>query len=93
MLVMSDLNLSIAHTRSLLAAMVSGVEEVELGMNVTLDMKTLAQYDGKGDCRRVYVWGDANRRYRAQILSWMKKDWHLVKANGIEIIIARKASA
>ena len=91
MLEMSDVNLSTANTKSLLAAMVSGVEEVELGMGVTLDMKTLAQYDGKGDCRRVSVWGDANER---QVLLWMRRiDWNLEKTNVIEIIIARKASA
>ena len=38
--------------------MVSGVEEVRLGMDVTLDMEMLAQYDGKGECRRVGVWVD-----------------------------------
>ena len=52
-----DTNLSTADTESLLAVMVSGVEEVRLGMNVTLDMEMLAQYDGKGECRRVGVDG------------------------------------
>ena len=45
-----DTNLSTADTESLLAVMVSGVEEVRLGMDVTLDMEMLAQYDGKGEC-------------------------------------------
>ena len=94
MLEMSDVNLSTANTKSLLAAMVSGVEEVELGMGVTLDMKTLAQYDGKGDCRRVSVWGDANERYRAQMLSWMRRiDWKLEKVHGFKTTYARKGSA
>ena len=53
-----DTNLSTADTESLLAVMVSGVEEVRLGMDVTLDMEMLAQYDGKGECRRVGVWVD-----------------------------------
>ena len=58
-------------------------------------METLAQYDGKGDCRRVRVWyRGRGKRYRAQVLSWMKRiDWNLENDNGIEIIIARKASA
>ena len=50
MLDIIDTNLSTADTESLLAVMVSGVEEVRLGMDVTLDMEMLAQYDGKGEC-------------------------------------------
>ena len=89
-----DTNLSTADTESLLAVMVSGVEEVRLGMDVTLDMEMLAQYDGKGECGRVVMRRGARTRYLEQMMSWMKRiDWNLVKANGMEIIIARKASA
>ena len=42
-----DTNLSTADTESLLAVMVSRVEEVRLGMDVTLDMELLAQGHGR----------------------------------------------
>ena len=52
-LVIGNMDLSTAETQGLLAAMVSRVRMVELGSGVTLDMETLSQYDGKGECERV----------------------------------------
>ena len=70
--------------------MVSRVQEVELGRGVTLDMDTLSQYDGKGECRRVSVWEDTGRRYRGQVKSWMKRiGWELEIENDDLIIIER----
>ena len=84
------MDLSTAETQSLLAAMVSGVEEVELGRGVTLDMETLSQYDGKGNCGRVMVCGDTvMRRYRGQLKSWAKRiGWKLME-DYARIIIER----
>ena len=55
------LSLTTADTQALVAAMVTGVGMVELGgrgggQGVTLDMETLAQYDGRGKCRQGYLW-------------------------------------
>ena len=48
--------------------MVSGGEEVVLHGGVTLDMRTVNQYDGKGECERVVLFDDAHlvSRYPAQ---------------------------
>ena len=54
-----------------MTAMVSGVEKVELGRGVTVDMETLAQYDGKGECRMVWLWGQII--YREQVNMWTKE--------------------
>ena len=84
------MDLSTAETQSLLAAMVSGVEEVELGRGVTLDMETLSQYDGKGECERVVAWWDTGRRYRDQVKSWMKRiGWEFKMENDNVIKIKR----
>ena len=46
-------SLSTADTQQLVAAMVTRVQEVVLlGGDGTLDMETLAQYDGKGNVGR-----------------------------------------
>ena len=60
-------DLSTAETQCLLAAMVSGVRVVVLRRGVTLDMETLSQYDGKGECERVLAWWHTGRRYRDQV--------------------------
>ena len=46
------------------------VKEVWLRAGVSLDMETLAQYDGKGKCESVPLWDDTRERYGAQVDSW-----------------------
>ena len=85
-----DMDLSTAETQSLLGAMVSGVRLVFLCRGVTLDMETLSQYDGKGECGRVWVWEDTGRRYRGQLKSWMQRiGWKLKRENDGVIEIER----
>ena len=67
----SKATLSTAETQSLVTAMVSGVEKVELGRGVAVDMETLALYDGKGECRIVWLWGQII--YREQVNMWTKE--------------------
>ena len=67
----SKATLSTAETQSLVGAMVSGVEKVELGRGVAVDMETLAQYDGRGECRQVWLWGQII--YREQVNMWTKE--------------------
>ena len=43
------------ETKALVQAMESGVEEVELRCEVTLDIEALAEYSGQGVCRRVKI--------------------------------------
>ena len=69
--------------------MVSGVQEVDLFRGVTLDMETLSQYDGKGECGRV-VLGDTVRRYQSQVKSWAKRiGWELKRKSDDVIEIER----
>ena len=62
-------SLSTADTQQLVAAMVTRVKRVRLG-SVTLDMETLAQYDGEGECDKVTLWMDTTERYRDQVKAW-----------------------
>ena len=59
--------------------MVTGVQEVVLlGGDGTLDMDTLAQYDGKGECGEVGLWWDTRERYRDQLKAWASNiGWHI----------------
>ena len=55
---------------ALVTAMVGNVKSLLLGNEVTLDMETLAQYDGKGECEKVTMWADTRERYRDQVKEW-----------------------
>ena len=55
------MELSTADIRSLVTSMVTGVKTVQLGGDVTLDMETLAQYDGRGVCGRVVFYYNTSR--------------------------------
>ena len=66
-LFMYGISLSTADTQQLVAAMDTGVQRVMLDGDTTLDMGTLAQYDGKGECGQVELWGDTRWRYRNQV--------------------------
>ena len=62
--------LSTADTQLLVAAMVTRVKKVTLDGDVTLDMDTLAQYDGTGECRAVVLAGPATAEYGDQVKMW-----------------------
>ena len=64
-----SMSLSTTDTKCLVDAMVRGVREVWLD-DVSLDMETLAQYDGQGECREVRFRADTLERYRAQVDVW-----------------------
>ena len=80
----SKATLSTAETQSLVSAMVSGVEKVELGRGVTLDMETLARYDGTGECRLVWLWGQStSSRCGEQVSMWTEEmGWKIRSKNG-----------
>ena len=63
-------SLSTADTQQLVAAMDTRVKWVTLCGSVTLDMETLAQYDGEGECDKVTLWMDTTERYRDQVKAW-----------------------
>ena len=85
-----DRSLSTNDTQNLLAAMDTRVEVVELGAEVTLDMETLAQYDGKGECEEVWLSGDTRGRYRSQVKAWAKNIGWQTEESSYNIKIKRE---
>ena len=69
-LAIANMSLSTADTQQLVAAMDTRVEWVRLGGDVTLDMDTLAQYDGEGECEQVVLAGPATAEYGDQVMMW-----------------------
>ena len=84
------MNLSTADTKHLLTAMVSGVKQVWPSYVVTLDMETLAQYDGKGECEEVWF-GDGQTRYGDQMKVWAGNiGWQIEEEEEDSIIIKKE---
>ena len=76
--------LGAGQTESLVAAMVTGLKGVGLWGGATLDMETLGQYDGTGECGRVELHGTDNvEKYGeevkewAQRIGWETEEYHL----------------
>ena len=69
-LVISDQHLGSEETQALVQAMESGVEEVELRGEVTLDIRSLMEYSGQGKCSKLGCCDDTVPRYREQLMSW-----------------------
>ena len=66
------------ETRALVQAMESGVTEVRLYDEVTLDIETLTEYSGQGVCREVVIMGDTAGRYREKMRTWANsRNWRL----------------
>ena len=80
---MGSVTLNTAETRSLVTAMARGVKVVRMTGGVTLDMETLAQYDGKGECRMVRMYDDTRRRYADQVKAWARRmKWRVIEDDG-----------
>ena len=91
-LVIANTMLTTADTQQLVAAMVTRVKEVNLDEGITLDMDTLAQYDGKGECGEVWLAGNTNtsERYRSQVKVWAENMGWQAEETSDFIIIRRK---
>ena len=90
-LVIANTSLSTADTQQLVAAMDTRVEEVMLDRSVSLDMDTLAQYNGLGKCEEVLFWSVTTERYRDQLKVWAgNMGWRIEEANTGDIFIKRK---
>ena len=85
------MELSSADTRQLEAAMVTGVRMVRLGEDLGLDMETLAQYDGRGECGELWVKGDDTmRRFGDQVMEWAgRMGWRVERDDFYSIQIRR----
>ena len=89
-LLISNTSLSTADTQQLVAAMDTRVQDVSLCGDGTLDMDTLAQYDGTGECEKVWFRSDTTERYRDQLKVWAgNMGWQIEEMGGI-ILIKRK---
>ena len=79
------MSLDTTATQSLVTAMARGVQEVELGVDLILDMETLAQYDGRGMCgeaklRGKWYGGMRTKMYADKMKIWAKRmGWSFVK--------------
>ena len=82
-LTLDSMTLTTADTRSLVAALDTGVRHLDLGGNVgvSLDMETLAGYSGRGECERVQLLGPGHmtERYRGRVAAWARDiGWRLL---------------
>ena len=85
-------NLSTAETRALVRAMAS-VEKVALGHygKMTLDIHTLATYNGQGKCREVRFWHTTARWYREDVRRWVQRiSWRVTKDDSNAYVITKK---
>ena len=71
MLEVSNMALTPRATRSLVTALARGVQGVKLGHGAPtdLDMETLAQYDGRGQCAYITLAG-SGAGYREHFTAW-----------------------
>ena len=65
-----NMRLTETQTRALVTALTERLEGVGLNYGVTLDIKTLCQYNGRGTCRGLQVYDDTKRRYGEKLRQW-----------------------
>ena len=66
------------ETQALVRAMESGVEEIRLNKDVTLDIRDLIEYNGHGKCEEVWCYYDTADRYREQLRTWAtSRNWEV----------------
>ena len=64
------------ETRALVRAMESGVEKVRLIDKVTLEIRSLMEYSGQGECQEVGCYDDTAARYRDKLRRWAtSRNW------------------
>ena len=91
MLYIFNTSLTTADTQQLVAAMDTRVKEVTLESGITLDIETLAQYNGMGECEKVIFRGESSMRYKNQAKVWAgNMGWRIEEANTGDIFIKRK---
>ena len=61
-------------------AMESGVEEVELDEEASLDITDLMEYSGQGKCRVLWCYTDTADKYREQLRTWAtSRNWEVTR--------------
>ena len=73
------------ETQALVQAMESGVQEVRLCGEVTLDIESLTQYSGQGACSKLMLYYEAwdrsgDTRYREELKTWARsRNWKVAQ--------------
>ena len=73
-----NMSLTEPQTRTLVTAMRDRVERVELWHGITLDIDTFCQYNGRGRCWVLVVYGDMRERYGQRLRQCMEVDWAVI---------------
>ena len=88
---LKDMKLSEENTRALVTAMRDRVQRVWLVSGVTLDIKKLTQYDGRGRCRELRVGYDTRRRLGDRLRVWAAdKGWTVTRDDDVWLRMERK---
>ena len=91
-------NLGREETQALVQAMESGVEEVRLCGEVTLDIESLTEYSGKGVCSKLMLYYEAwdrsgDTRYREELKTWARsRNWRvdLTRNGRLDYVVGMK---
>ena len=79
------------QTRALVTGMTERLETVELWPEVTLDIQTLCQYNGRGTCWGLQVYDDTKRRYEERLRQWgAEVGWAVTRDDDGDLIMQRK---
>ena len=88
-----NMKLTSEDTEHLRFAMVHGARSVSFGdhgSDVTLDMDTLAQYDGKGKCHEIVFCGSARSTYRDRVICWAGEvGWQIYRDDPVNLTVMR----
>ena len=79
-MIIAGQSLSKEETRALVQAMETRVNELSLGSGeeVNLDIRTLTDYSGNGECHEVYC-SDSSENYREELRSWAgDRNWNTI---------------
>ena len=79
----SNQSLGREETQALVRAMDSGVEELVLDREVTLDIRDLMEYSGQGKCRWVWCSNDTADRYKEQLRTWATNNNWIVQNDNL----------
>ena len=86
-----NMRLTEPQTRALVTALTERLERVELRLDVTLDIHSLCQYNGRGTCRELVVRGDARERYGEKLRRWgAEVEWAVTGWQGASYIIMER---
>ena len=66
------------ETQALVQAMESGMGDVALLREVTLDIEAFTEYSGQGVCKKVVLKKDVVARYRGELRTWARsRNWRV----------------